>query len=132
MRRAERRWAAWVRDGDVQLLAGTTLLHTDLAPDDVLVTGGRAHLVDWTQATVGAAWIDPALLILRLMEAGHGARDADAWAREQFASWAAAPRAGVGVFSEANSRVENARSGREGVARAAGEWARYWRSAPPR
>ncbi|KND26010.1 hypothetical protein [Streptomyces acidiscabies] len=130
LRHAEDRWGSWTRGGDPQLLAGDTLLHTTLAPDDILVDA-RAHLVGWSQATVGAAWIDPAVLILRLMDAGHTAYDADLWAREQFPAWAGAPRVAVGVFSEANSRVWNAIAEDEParrMARAAGEWVRYWRS----
>ena len=134
LRQAERRWGGHVRDGgDAQLLAGDTLLHTTLTPDDLLVTGSRTHLVGWSQPTRGAAWIDPALLILRLMDAGHTARDADLWARAHFPSWAAAPDTAVTVFSEANSYVwgmiagDNPTESNERTARSAGQWARYLR-----
>jgi len=133
LRRAERRWGGHVQNGDPQLLAGETLLHTLLTPDDLLVTARRTHLVGWSQPTRGAAWIDPALLILRLMDAGHTARDADLWARAHFPSWATAPGTAVAVFSEANSRVWQLIAGddptepNERMARSAREWARYWR-----
>ncbi|MFM9614951.1 protein kinase family protein [Streptomyces niveiscabiei] len=130
LRNAENRWGSWVRDADPQLLAGDTLLHTTLTPDDLLV-GDRAHLVGWSQATVGAAWIDPAVLILRLMAAGHAAYDADLWARRQFPAWAGAPRASVDAFSVANSRVWQAIAEDEPairMARAAAEWVRHRRS----
>ncbi|MER5466616.1 aminoglycoside phosphotransferase [Streptomyces sp. NPDC002668] len=96
------RWAGYLGD-DAPLLAGPTLLHTDLAPHNVLVTD-RAHLIDWAWPTRGAAWIDPAVLILRLMEAGHTAHDADHWA-QRFPSWAGAPRTAVEAFSAANARL---------------------------
>jgi hypothetical protein len=102
VKNAVHRWAAQLghqADG----LAGTTLLHTDLAPHNVLIID-RAHLIDWAWPTRGAAWIDPALLVPHLMEAGHTAYDADQWAR-RFPSWAAAPRSGVNAFVSANARV---------------------------
>jgi hypothetical protein len=96
----------------------------------------RAHLIDWAWPTRGAAWIDPAVLILRLMEAGHTAPAADAWAREQFPSWASAPDESVAVFSEANARTwdEIARNDpqawKKNMARLAQDWVTYWRAQP--
>ena len=37
---------------------GTTLLHTDVRADNILLTEDRVLFVDWPHATVGAAWID--------------------------------------------------------------------------
>jgi hypothetical protein len=115
------------------VLAGDTLLHTDLAPHNMLISN-RAHIIDWAWPTRGAAWIDPAVIILRLIEAGHSAADADTWARTSFASWASAPPAAVTVFSDASTTAwdEIARNDpqdcKKNIARHAHDWITYWRS----
>jgi hypothetical protein len=132
LKRAEQRWALYAGPEGVDQLAGDTLLHTDLAPHNVLVAS-RAHLIDWAWPTRGAAWIDPAVLILRLMEAGHTASAADAWAREHIASWRTAPHAAVLAFSEANAATwdEIARNDpqrwKKEMGRHAHDWVTYWR-----
>ncbi|MFI7174712.1 aminoglycoside phosphotransferase [Streptomyces spororaveus] len=63
-----------------ELFAGTTLLHTDWFPTNVLVAGGRAALVDWAWASRGAAWIDPALWVVWLVKSGHTPEAAEGWA----------------------------------------------------
>ncbi|MFF4292060.1 aminoglycoside phosphotransferase [Streptomyces vinaceus] len=80
------RWADYAPPGTLHLFAGTTLLHTDFAPDNVLIVGDAARLVDWAWPTRGAAWIDPGALALRLMEAGHSVDSALAFAA-RFPSW---------------------------------------------
>ncbi|WP_329064719.1 aminoglycoside phosphotransferase [Streptomyces sp. NBC_01429] len=133
LKRAEDRWSGYTGPAGVEVLVGNTLLHTDLAPHNMLITT-RGHLVDWAWPTRGAAWIDPAVLILRLMEAGHSAPVADAWAREQFSSWAAATDASVRIFSEANARTWNeiARNDpqvwKRNMSRLAQHWLTYWQS----
>jgi hypothetical protein len=98
---AEQRWAAYAPPGTAGLFAGDTLLHTDLAPHNVLVDE-RAHIIDWAWPTRGAAWIDPAVLILRLMEAGHSLASADSVAR-RLPSWRSAPAPAVRAFAAANA-----------------------------
>ncbi|WEH20071.1 aminoglycoside phosphotransferase [Streptomyces sp. VNUA24] len=98
---AEQRWAAYAPPGTADLFAGDTLLHTDLAPHNVLVND-RAHIIDWAWPTRGAAWIDPAVLILRLLEAGHSLASADSIAR-QLPSWHSAPVRAVQAFAAANA-----------------------------
>ncbi|WP_210591130.1 aminoglycoside phosphotransferase [Streptomyces sp. GESEQ-35] len=133
LKRAEDRWSGYAGPAGVEQLAGDTLLHTDLAPHNMLVTD-RAHLIDWAWPTRGAAWIDPAVLILRLMEAGHTPEAADAWAHGQFPSWAAAPHASVAAFSEANACTwdEVARNDpqdwKKHMGRLAHDWVTYWRT----
>ncbi|MFE0792384.1 hypothetical protein [Streptomyces mutabilis] len=62
----------------------------------------RAHIIDWAWPTRGAAWIDPAILILRLLEAGHTLVEADAFAR-RFPSWLTAPAKATKAFAAANA-----------------------------
>ena len=56
LKQADQRWASYTSAPD--LLVGTSLLHTDWSPGNVLVNE-RAYLVDWAWPTKGAAWIDP-------------------------------------------------------------------------
>ncbi|TGB03320.1 aminoglycoside phosphotransferase [Streptomyces sp. MZ04] len=136
LKRAEDRWRGYAGPAGVEQLAGDTLLHTDLAPHNMLVTD-RAHLIDWAWPTRGAAWIDPAVLILRLMEAGHTAPAADAWTRDRIPSWATASPASVMAFSEANARLwdDIARSDPQEWKKRMGSlahvWVTYWRARTP-
>ncbi|MER5402217.1 aminoglycoside phosphotransferase [Streptomyces sp. NPDC002599] len=98
---ADDRWASYAPPGTADLFAGDTLLHTDLAPHNVLIDD-RAHIIDWAWPTRGAAWIDPAILILRLLEAGHTLTSADGFAR-RFPSWRSAPVHAVQAFAAANA-----------------------------
>lgn len=96
VRRAEHRWAEFLQDAG--FLAGPVLLHTDFNPLNVIVTGGGARLVDWAWPTLGAGWIDPACLVLRLMADGHDAASAESWVARTEA-WRTAPPAAVDAFA---------------------------------
>src|SRR5690606_36340037 len=66
-KRIERRWESM---GDTTPLAGTTLLHADLNPANVLLgDNDTAYVVDWTFAGRGAAFLELALLIPWLLKA---------------------------------------------------------------
>lgn len=87
-----------------ELFAGGTLLHTDWFPTNVLITGGRAVLVDWAWASRGAAWIDPALWVVWLVKSGHTPEEADEWAA-RVPSWRTAPAEGINAFAAATVSV---------------------------
>lgn len=87
---------------DLEQLGGRDLLHLDLNPDNIRV-GARAQVVDWASPTVGAAWVDVAGLIVRLLDAGHTPEAADQWAR-QLPAWRAAPPSGIAVHASVNAR----------------------------
>ncbi|MCF2532114.1 phosphotransferase family protein [Yinghuangia soli] len=76
------RWSEYLDAAALAMLDGRSLLHTDLNPHNLLSGGGRAYVVDWATAARGPAWVDVAHAALRLMEQGHTAADADAWARQ--------------------------------------------------
>lgn len=103
IKEAGQRWAQYAPPGTSALFAGTTLLHTDLAPHNVLINA-QAHIIDWAWPTRGAAWIDPAVLILRLLEAGHTVTSAAVFA-DQFPSWHNAPTEAVQAFTAANAAL---------------------------
>jgi hypothetical protein len=105
VKNAPHRWRDYVADPqDVSWLDGDRLLHTDYNPLNVLISDGRALLIDWAWPTRGAGWIDPACLILRLVAAGHTPQSAEAVVRD-VPAWQAAPSAGLAVFAQACTRM---------------------------
>jgi hypothetical protein len=71
----------------------------------VLVSPGRAWLIDWAWPTLGAAWTDPACWILRLMASGgHTAPEAERQA-SRLPAFRAADPAHVDLFAAANVRL---------------------------
>jgi hypothetical protein len=58
-------------------LAGHSLVHGDVHELNLLVTDGQASLVDWAWARTAPAWVDAALLAIRLIAAGHHPADAE-------------------------------------------------------
>jgi phosphotransferase family enzyme len=97
--RVEERWRSLLSDRQLRLLRGESLLHTDLHPHNVLIgdTGPRAYLVDWAQPALGPAWIEVALVASRLMDEGHSATQAAAWA-DRFGCWRTVSREAVDTF----------------------------------
>ncbi|MEV7013253.1 aminoglycoside phosphotransferase family protein [Streptosporangium sp. NPDC051022] len=70
--------------------SGTTLLHADLHADNLLAYGEQVRIVDWSMASMGAAWVDVALLIPRLIDAGHTPAQAEQ-AADRVPAWSTAP-----------------------------------------
>lgn len=97
------RWAGYADEGCSHLFGGSTLLHTDFSPDNVLV-GDRAYLVNWTSPTVGAAFIDPYLFALEMVHAGHHPGDAITWVR-RVPSWRETAPDALEAFAVATMRV---------------------------
>lgn len=58
---------------------GDVIVHDDVRSDNILVSEGRAHLLDWPHARRGAAWIDLPCL-LPSIEASGGPLCEEAWA----------------------------------------------------
>jgi hypothetical protein len=91
---------------------------------------GTAWIIDWAWPTRGAAFIDPACFLLRLMLGGHTAAQAEAWAAH-CDSWAAASDKAIDAFALACVRLyaeiahEDPRSWKQRFAAAAHEWARH-------
>ncbi|MET7945893.1 hypothetical protein [Micromonospora sp. NPDC005324] len=93
-----------------ELVEGDTLLHTDMTPRNFLVSTGEAgsativRLVDWSSPARGAAWVDAAFLLLRLVRAGHTPAAAEAWAT-QIPAYVSAPEQSVTSFADALTRL---------------------------
>ncbi len=103
LRSIKKRWIDYANEAALELLAGDTLLHTDFAPHNVLVND-RAYLIDWAWPTRGPAWFDVAVLLVRLIDAGHTPAEAAAWAA-QFPAWQHASSEAVDAFTVANLRM---------------------------
>jgi hypothetical protein len=89
------------------VLAGATLTRSDWTPDNVLVSGHRAWLIDWAWPTLGTPWTDPAGWVLRLMASGgHTSAQAEQQAVRLPAFTAANP-AHIDLFAAANIRLRD-------------------------
>lgn len=98
-------WGQYIGDGaKAAALAGNHLVHRDLNPTNFVVTSERAYLVDWGWAVRGPAWLNPALLVLSLIEAGWATADAETCA-QRIPSWATAPPHAVAAFADANAAM---------------------------
>ncbi|SHL20042.1 hypothetical protein [Actinacidiphila paucisporea] len=104
IKQAVDRWAQYTPPGTLQQFDGDALPHTGFAPDNVLIAGGRARLIDWAWPTRGAAWIDPGALALRLMEAGHPVGAAIEFA-DRFPSWCDAAPEALAAFGTATASL---------------------------
>ncbi|MEV7869852.1 aminoglycoside phosphotransferase [Streptomyces sp. NPDC088124] len=105
LKQIEQRFAEYLdTPADAQLLCGEALLHTDWTPDNVLIVGEAARVVDWAWPTRGAAWIDAACWIVWLISTGHTPEGAEQWAAETPA-WATAPARALDVFATAQQRL---------------------------
>ena len=97
----ESRWDHGIHD--LAPLHGDGLLHTHLDPHSLLVTRtAGARIVDWGHTARGASWLESAMVIPWLIQAGHTPAGADAWLG-QFSTWRAASDTAVHLFSEVNA-----------------------------
>ena len=100
---AESRWDRFA-EGDASLFTGDALLYTDINPDNLLIGELTNWVVDWSWPTRGAAFIDPACLVLQLIAAGHSAASAEGWAAD-CAAWEGGDQKALDAFAAANVRM---------------------------
>ncbi|GGM89678.1 hypothetical protein GCM10010106_41390 [Thermopolyspora flexuosa] len=114
-------------------LGGDVLLHTDIHEGNLIAGADRLYLVDWGLAAVGAAWVEVALLIPRLILAGHSPEQAERLV-EGIPAWKAAPPAAVNglaavwsLFREFVARYgpQPIRASRARAAAAGRAWLKY-------
>ncbi|MGW1995334.1 phosphotransferase [Embleya sp. NPDC001921] len=131
LKQLDDRFKDYVEKTDRRWLSGDTLLHTDCAPHNILVTDDRALLIDWAWPTAGPAWADGAYLVTRLVDAGHSPAEADTWALEHLPAWSSASPTGVVVFARACARLwtriaqDDPRPWKESLSTAAARWSEY-------
>jgi hypothetical protein len=100
-RRVETHWADFT--DDVSPMAGTSMLHMDLNPANLLFTSDdRVYVIDWGFARRGAAWVELATLIQWLTINGHSPQQAEEWVG-QFPAWRAVVPAVLDLFADANA-----------------------------
>jgi aminoglycoside phosphotransferase (APT) family kinase protein len=88
-------YADAIESFDSGYLAGNNLVHYDLHPGNLTVTSdGQVLAIDWAFACAGAPWIDAALLVPRLIEAGHSPAAAERL-MSRLPAWHAAPAPAV-------------------------------------
>ncbi|GAA0434281.1 protein kinase [Streptomyces luteireticuli] len=104
----EDRWDAYVSSEDeLALLRGDALLHTDINPSNMVTGPAGSWLIDWSWPTRGAAFIDPACLVVQLISAGHTPESAGGWAA-RCTAWANADPKAIDVFAAADLRMYRA------------------------
>jgi len=89
------RWADRIAPEAVD---GKTLVHTDVTPHNFLIHTDGVTVVDWSMPCRGAAWIDTALMVVRLIRAGHPPEQAEAWT-SQIPVWSTARTEAVDAFA---------------------------------
>ncbi|AXK34514.1 hypothetical protein DVA86_19550 [Streptomyces armeniacus] len=75
------------------LVAGEAVQHTDMTPHNFLVADGGVRLTGWSWPALAAPWVDTALLVHRMIAAGHTVVEAERWADHVPAWWSAAEEA---------------------------------------
>lgn len=90
----------WGRLLDPDLVDGDTLAHADMTHRNFLIDDDRVSVVDWSMPCRGAAWLDTARMIVRLIRAGHTPGQAELWA-QSVPQWINAPRQAVDAFAAA-------------------------------
>lgn len=83
-----------------ELVKGDALIHTDLHEHQFMIDDGSdsVRVIDWGRPASGAAWVDTAFLVIRLVAAGHAPRDAEEWAAT-VPSWASRSEEAVTAFA---------------------------------
>jgi hypothetical protein len=101
----ETRWDRFTTDkAEADLLQGDALLHTDINPSNLLLGSQEDWVVDWSWPTRGAAFIDPACLVVQLVSAGHSPKVAESWAA-RCKAWANADPKAIDTFAAAYTRM---------------------------
>lgn len=77
---------------------------TPTKPDNILVDGPQARLIDWAWPTRGAGFIEPACLVVRLVHAGHTPAEAEALVAP-LPAWIVASSHAIDAFAAALSSM---------------------------
>ena len=128
----ETRWDRHALDtAHAELFRGETLLHTDIHPSNLLLGDRDMRVVDWAWPTCGAAFIDPACLVVQLVSSGHSPESAESWAA-RCKAWANADPKAINAFGAAYvwmlwryARRRPEESWRTAMAEAAESWANH-------
>lgn len=111
-------------------MRGSALVHSDLNPLNILV-GDTARVVDWAWWRTGAAWIDPAFVVVRLVAEGHEPARAEEWAG-QFGGYRAAPPEALTAFAASLVCLWGRRFAGTAATEAARRWVEHRKANGPR
>ncbi|MFJ5984784.1 hypothetical protein [Lentzea sp. NPDC092896] len=111
-------------------MRGSTLVHSDLNPLNILVAD-TARIVDWAWWRTGAAWIDPAFAVVRLVAEGHRPAHAEEWAA-QFDGFREAPAEALTAFAASLVCLWGRRFAGTAATEAARSWADHRTANGPR
>lgn len=117
------RLTSWARQAPLHM-RGTTLIHADLNPLNILVGASSARVIDWAWWRVGAAWVDPAFLVVRLIAEGHTPAGAEKWA-QQFDAFRSVESAALTAFAASLLRLWERRFAGTPATLAAQQWTEY-------
>jgi hypothetical protein len=128
----ETRWDRFThRAAEAELFRGDALLHADINHTNMIVGERTLWAVDWGWPTRGAAFIDPAMLVIQLVAAGHSAQAAESWATH-CAAWVKGDSRAIDAFAAAQARMWREmvgmrpdRTSRRALAEAATTWAAH-------
>ncbi|MGW7292407.1 protein kinase [Streptomyces xiamenensis] len=127
----ETRLDRFATDTEKAFFRGDALLHSDINPDNLIVGSRGAWAVDWAWPTRGAAFLDPARLVIQLVSSGHSPASAESWAAG-CAAWAKADPRAIDAFAAARVRMHWTFTRRKpqerwlrAMAEAAEAWARH-------
>jgi aminoglycoside phosphotransferase (APT) family kinase protein len=83
-----------------ELVDGSALLHTDLHEHQFMIDDATTsvRVIDWGRPASGAAWVDTAFLVIRLIAAGHTPELAETWATT-VPAWSRRTDKGVTAFA---------------------------------
>ncbi|MDE3721862.1 protein kinase [Nocardiopsis sp. N85] len=101
-------WAEtrWDRFTDTpELLAGDTLVYTDIQPENILISQDRTWVVDWAWPTRGAAFLTPACFVVQLIAGGHTPAEAEAWV-DGCETWKTADPEAIDAFARAHVGIQ--------------------------
>jgi hypothetical protein len=102
---------------------GDRLIHSDLNPLNFLVSD-RARVIDWAWWRTGAAWVDPASLVIRLIADGHDPEAAEKWAY-QFDGFAEAAPDAITAYCASLVRLWGRKFPDTSITNAARSWVQY-------
>ena len=114
-----------------QHMLGATLVHSDLNPLNVLVAD-TARVVDWAWWRTGAAWIDPAFTVVRLVAEGHEPARAEEWVAAQFDGFRSAPAVAITAFAASLVCLWERKFANTPATEAARTWAEHRKANGPR
>lgn len=101
----ETRWDRFADDASqAERFRGDALLHGDINPSNFMIGERNTWAVDWSWPTRGAAFIDPAALVVQFVSAGHSPAAAEAWAAH-CPAWTGAHPGAVDAFAAATVRM---------------------------